>query len=326
MKLNNINHIIVLGGSVSSLSFLKLLRDNKIKYHFFTNERMLNDNLLDNKTLKNHLKNNKIKFTSTKNINKNKKIMKIITSRTLGVGFGQPWYIEKKLLNKFNNKILDFMGIPMPKYRGGAHYSWMILNDERDGGCFLQNINENTIQGSSDSGSYYVRYNYKYPKNLKTPNDFFIFSEKKEISFFKNFLKKIRKNYSLTLKKIDEKKSIFFPRLKNNINGFIDWSNSADEIVRFINAFSDPYLGAITFLNGKKIYLKNASIIKKNNYHSFASGLVLNKDRKGLIIAAKKGIIRVNFIRNIKLQSIKTGERLVTQNKMIQNSKKHLKI
>ncbi len=326
MKLNNINHIIVLGGSVNSLSFLKYLKENKINYHYFTNERMLNDRLLDNRTLRNYLKINKIKFISTENINKNKKIFKIITPKSLGIGFGQPWYIEKKLLSKFNGKILDFMGIPMPKYRGGAHYSWMILNDEREGGCFLQSVNENTIQGSSDSGYYYLKFNYKYPKNLKIPKDFFIFSEKKEISFLKNFLKKIKKNYSLKLKKINEEKSIFFPRLKNNNNGFIDWSNSAGEITRFINAFSDPYLGAITFLNKKKIYLKNASLVEKNNYHSFTAGLILNKSKKSLIIAVKKGIIKANLDKNIKLQSIKIGDRLMTHNQIIQNSKKHSKL
>ena len=326
MKLNNINHIIVFGGSVNTLSFLKFLKKNKINYHFFTNERMLNDKISNNKTFRFHLNNNNIEYISTENINKNKKIINVITSRSLGIGFGQPWYIEKKLLTKFNNRILDFMGIPMPKYRGGAHYSWMILNNERQGGCYLQNINKETIQGSSDSGYYYLGYKYSYPKYLKTPQDFFNFSEKKEISFLKNFLRQIKKNYVLKLKKLDEVKSIFFPRLKNNTNGFIDWNNSADEIVRFINAFSDPYLGVITFLNKKKIYLKNATLIKKNNYHSFTSGLILNKNKENLFIASKKGIIKVDLIKNIKLQSVRVGERFMTEDKIILKSKKHLKI
>ena len=62
MKLYNINHIIVLGGSVNCLFFLKHLKKNKINHHFFTNQRMLNDKILNNRTLKNHLKYEKINY------------------------------------------------------------------------------------------------------------------------------------------------------------------------------------------------------------------------------------------------------------------------
>ena len=139
-------------------------------------------------------------------------------------------------------------------YRGGAHFSWMILNNQRLGGCYLQNINEKTVQGSSDSGYYLTGYKYKFPKNLKNPNDFFYFSKKKEVLFLRKFFTQIKNKKKFKLKKFNKNNSIFFPRLNNKINGYINWENSADEIVRFINAFSDPYIGAITF--EEKLYLK----------------------------------------------------------------------
>ncbi len=324
MKLYNINHIIVLGGSVNCLFFLKHLKKNKINYHFFTNQRMLNDKILDNRTLKNHLKYEKINYISTKDINKDKNIFNCIKSSSLGIGFGQPWYIKSKLLKKFRGNIFDFMGIPMPMYRGGAHFSWMILNNQRLGGCYLQNINEKTIQGSSDSGYYITGYKYKFPKNLKTPNDFFNFSRKKEILFLRKFLNQIKNKKKFKLKKFNENNSIFFPRLNNKINGYINWENSADEIVRFINAFSEPYMGAITFLNKKKLYLKNATLIKKNDYHSFSSGLIVNKYKSFLYIAARKGIIKVKDVMNIKIDNIKIGQRLITKNNLINKTKNHI--
>lgn len=324
MKLFNFDNIIVFGGSVNCLFFLNELKKNKINYHFFTNQRMLNDKILKNRTFKDCLSDDKINYISTSDINKNKKIFNYINNNTLGIGFGQPWYIKKKLLKKFNGNILDFMGIPMPKYRGGAHFSWMILNDERIGGCYLQNINEKTIQGSSDSGFYISGYKYKFPKYLKTPNDFFNFSRKKEMIFLKNFLNQIKLKKKFKLKKFNENHSIFFPRLKNKINGFINWNHSADEIVRFINAFSDPYLGAITFLNKKKIYLKNASLLKKNKYHSFSSGLIINKNKNFLLIACKNGIIKVEIIKNLKINDIKVGQRLIAEDHLLNKSKNHL--
>mgnify|MGYP006977524859 FL=1 len=58
------------------------------------------------------------------------------------------------------------------------------------------------------------------------------------MNFLKSFIKKVNKNQNFVLKKLNEQQSIFFPRLNNSLNGFIDWDNTAEEIVKFINAFS----------------------------------------------------------------------------------------
>ena len=330
MKFGKIDHFIVLGGSLITLYFLKHLKKKKIKFHYFTNKRQLQDTLTNGKSLIENLKSNLIKFNISEDINKENKIQKVITKNSMTIGFGEPWPIKAKLLKKFKGRIVDFMGIPLPQYRGGAHYSWMILNDSRDGGCFLQNLNDKTLQGSSDTGNYYMSYNYKYPKSLNTPKDYFKYSITKELFFLKKFLKKINsKNNMFILKKFNENNSILFPRLISAKNGFIDWSNSADEIVRFINAFSEPYSGAISFYGKKKVFLKNAKLIKKNNFHSYTSGLIVNKIDNNLIIAGKRGLISVKDVKNEKNENLfkllKVGNRISTTNKYVVKSKIHLK-
>ena len=42
------------------------------------------------------------------------------------------------------------------------------------------------------------------------------------------------------------------PRLKTNLNGWIDWSQNVYELERFIGAFDQPYAGAKTYLHGNK--------------------------------------------------------------------------
>ena len=98
----------------------------------------------------------------------------------------------------------------MPKFRGGAHYSWMILNNMREGGCYLQNWNEKTIQGMSDTGYYYLGRKYKYPKKIKTPKEFFSFSCKKEMKFLIEFLKKLKKTIILNLENLMKDIQFFF--------------------------------------------------------------------------------------------------------------------
>ena len=105
----------------------------------------------------------------------------------MGFSNGQPWKFNKKLLKKFNGNFVDFMGIPLPMYRGGAHYSWMILNKNRNGGCFLQNVDDYTVQGQNDTNKYFLKKIYKYPNKLLAPKDYFNYSSKIEINFLIKF-------------------------------------------------------------------------------------------------------------------------------------------
>ena len=263
MKFGKIDNLIILGGSYISIKFLNLLKKRGIKFNFYTSKRQLNDLMPNGISLKQNLLNYKFEFTATENINKCKKFIYSLNKSYLILGFGQPWKLNNKLLKKVENKFLDFMGIPMPEYRGGAHYSWMILNNNFKGGCFLQNVNKNSIQGYSDSGHYFMKLFYKYPKNLSIPNDYFEFSIKKEMNFLNNFISKLKNEKDFKLKKITETKSSNFPRLNTDINGFINWDYNIDELNRFINAFSNPYRGASTFYKNKRVYLKIQKFLKE---------------------------------------------------------------
>lgn len=328
MKFIKTNHIVVFGGSQLVLEFLKLLKKKKIKFHYFTNKRQLNDILINNLSLKDNLKNNKIKFYQSEDINKNKLVENIFTKKSLGIGIGQPWKYKKKLLKLMNPNLVDFMGIPMPMYRGGAHYTWMILNENRNGGCFLQNVEESTLQGYKDTNKYFFKKEYRYPKKLINPKDYFNYSTKKEAKFLIAFLNKINSSTSFKLKELDKKNSILFPRLVSEINSYINWDLDIDEIVKFINAFSDPYPGGKSFLKNTKIYLKNAKIFKRNNFHSYTSGIITNIYEKKLYICAKGGVFSAycSFSKNSKKNKyLKIGERFNTNIKYLQKAKEHKK-
>ncbi len=327
MKFGKIDNLIILGGSHISIKFLTLLKKRRVKFKFFTSKRLLNDLMPNGITLKQNLFNNNFEFTSTENINKCKKFISSINKSFLILGFGEPWKLNNKLLKKVGNRFLDFMGIPMPEYRGGAHYSWMILNKHFEGGCFLQNVNKNTIQGYSDSGQYYMKLLYKYPKNLSIPNDYFKFSTKKEIAFLNNFIIKLKGNNNFKLKKMKNKGSVNFPRLNTNLNGFIDWSYDVDELNRFINAFSSPYSGASTYYNNQRVYFKNSKIFKKNNFHIYCSGLIVNIFKEKIYIAAKGGILTVDSVSDKTGKDFKKrlvlGKRFLTPKNYIEKAKIH---
>jgi methionyl-tRNA formyltransferase len=53
----------------------------------------------------------------------------------------------------------------------------------------------------------------------------------------------------------EEKDSTYFPRLNSLNQGFIDWEWDCGEALRFIRAFDDPYCGASTFLNERRVFI-----------------------------------------------------------------------
>ena len=89
--------------------------------------------------------------------------------------------------------------IPLPKYMGGAHFTWQILNKSKECGIYLQKITKNLDQGQ-------ILYSKKFKiKNRKpTPQNYFNLYEIEGKKFIKkysvNFL--MRKNSQLNYSKI----------------------------------------------------------------------------------------------------------------------------
>ena len=84
-----------------------------------------------NCTFKEELEKNKLDYLITDKINSSK-VIKLIKKGSLGIGFGEVWTFKKSFIKLFSGNLFDFMGIPLPKYRGGAHYTWAILNNEKN--------------------------------------------------------------------------------------------------------------------------------------------------------------------------------------------------
>lgn len=113
------------------------------------------------------------------------------------------------------------------------------------------------------------------------------------------------------------KKSSYFPRLHTRTHGYIDWSWDTDEIESFICAFDDPYDGASTFIEGRRVFLKSVRRDKgERGFHSFMSGLVYRKERGKIFVATKRGGIVISKVLNARgidvLQEIELGQRLYT--------------
>ncbi len=201
-------------------------------------------------------------------------------SSSMAICFGPAWPIPARLRESFGNRLLDFMSIPYPSFLGGAHETWAELLEQHEWGCCLQLVTANTKQGEVHDGDVIMGekfpYEERYGKYLKFLKDFIGYVEDGQ-GFAEGF---------------PSDGASFYPRLNTAQQGWIDWSWSAAEIMRFINAFG-PYRGASTYLGNIVVHF--CDVITGLNHwahkHPFCAGLVVHVDQaKGVVhIACRDG-------------------------------------
>ena len=314
----DVKNLILFGGARLLADFAVYAKQS-LPYELtvFSSKRHLDELIAGSKkTLRQILKKNKISFYDSVDINRDKNLKATVKPGTLGIAFGAAWVFEKKTVKLFQKKyLLDLMGIDLPRYRGGAHYTWMILHQNGQAAANLQ-----VIEGGQDAfhrGSIIRSLRYELPAKLERPIDYFNFISAKELTFLKEFFQEIenKKNYKFT--KLKEDESSYYPFLSTAEQGFINWQWSGEQIERFINAFDEPYAGASTYINNQIVNLKDSFLLPtQENYHPFTSGIIVRKDKTAAYAAVTDGILQIRKILDAKgkniFRQVELGDRFHT--------------
>ncbi len=320
-----IKTLTFIGGGDIMLQAIKIAQNKNINSTVILSPRHAYEKLpLSNKILINELKKLKIKYILIDDVNSNSFLKKFQFFKSMALCFGPAWIFSNKIINKFQFGMFNFNGIPIPNYLGGAHYTWQILNNNKDGGCFIQRIT-NKI----DKGEILSSYNYKLSEKAKIPIDYFKENLYLSSYFLSNFFDQIVNKdtfYSYSYETYIEKTK-YFPRLNSNINSWIDWKMEAEEILKFCNAFDSPYTGAITTHKSQIIKLKGVSIFEKENFHTFTCGIIIRTNKNSIFVAVKNGVLKINKVFDTEnrdyIKRIKKGDRFLTKNSKIDQAKSH---
>ena len=324
---HNTENIVLIGGSrlLAELS-LEFFKTNK-NYYSFTSKRQLNDPIeADGTTLKDFFQRHNLILNISDDINSDSNFIKVTEKNSLVIGLGQSWKLTIETLKRLENRVFDFMGIDLPRFRGGAHYSWQILMGNKNGACHFELIDEFTEQGKTDSGIVIMSEKYKFPDDCRIPIDYFNFAVNKEKQFILRFINEVSIGKNFKKSEIDNQQSTYFPRLKTTNNGFIDWNSKIVEIEKFICAFDSPYFGAITYLKNKKVHIKSAFIDEEDiNFHPFQRGLIFRSTKSSIFVCCFGGALRIEEViyngENI-VHQIEIGERLYTPTKTLEKALK----
>lgn len=307
-------NIFLIGDGELLLFTAKLFSDNKFNIIIISSKRHAQGflkNTFFQKTIK--------KIVKFKILNNQNELKNLIPKNSLAICFGPSWIFSDKIRKLFDDEMYNIHCLPLPMFMGGAHYTWQILNNNSEGGIYLQKINHKL-----DKGPIVSKSNFKITKKKPKPKDFYRIN----YNFGKKFIKKLLNLKIINKNIIDNKnffsKSTYFPRLMTIKNAYIDWQWNGDEIERFCNAFDDPYNGASTYNGQNKVILKDVKIIDKKKYHPYCSGLILRKKDKSIYVATTSGTLKVKnsyFEKKSLKKVIKKGDRFLTSYKYLENSR-----
>lgn len=327
LKIGAIDTLILFGEGRLLLEMSKEARRRKIRPIVFVAPRHLHGYPYGGSrvTFKDALLKEKIPFYVEKDINRSRKLKEVITDKTIGLGIGEVYSFSRETIALFKGRLFDFMIIDLPRYRGGAHFTWQILRNDKKGCWNIQVINEDMVPGVFDSGEIIKRMEYAIPDDAEIPDDLFEASYSAGVRLFKEFIGEVQRGRAFQLRKVDETKGSFFPRRYTPEHGFINWAWSADEIKRFISAFDEPYAGASTFLRNKRLFLKNCSIVNgEGGFHPAMAGLIYRICRGRIYVAAKDGALMINKIHDNEgkdvINDLVPGQRLFTPMKYLERA------
>jgi methionyl-tRNA formyltransferase len=254
-----------------------------------------------------------LSFLEAKDVNE-ESVVKWIKNHnsTYVISIGCRNLLKKKFLSEFPNQVLNIHRTLLPKYRGAANDSWMILNGlsgTKQFGC-IYFIDEGIDTGNIIVKSYYDVLERAYPIDVF----------KARMNTFRTLLGEGLVNLKDLNFKGEEQKiddAIYFPRLYTPVDGKIDFKIfSGFEIERFDFAFGYPFVGAHCFFEGEKVHLLEVEFKKELTFHSFANGLIFGKNEKNEYKVAVQGgyllIKRIEIDEKITLQNkiFKQGKRL----------------
>ncbi len=233
----------------------------------------------------------KVPFVIGHNINDFKDKL-IDISPDIGVSMNYTGIIPQSIIDIFKFGILNAHGGDLPRYRGDACQAWAIINGEKKIGLCIHKM----IGGEIDSGDIISRDYLKISEVTKI-DEVFRWIHKKVPLLFAEAIMQLKENhqYVLEAQSRDVSKILrCYPRKPED--GLINWALSSSQILRVINASSEPFAGAYCLFGAEKIISWDASIVDDQEIFLAVPGQITMLGENYVEVACGQGKLRINSI------------------------------
>lgn len=189
----------------------------------------------------------------------------------LGISINYTGIISQEIIDLFPLGILNAHAGDLPRYRGNAPLAWAIINGEEKVGLCIHKM----IGGELDSGNILVKEYLDISINTRI-GELFNWIEERIPYLMLEAVYKLVQNFDY-VGEVQSKNPHFalrgYPRLPED--GRIQWGKNAEDIVRLINASSEPFAGAYCEWKGKHLIIWRASLCIDEEQYSAVPGQII---------------------------------------------------
>ena len=210
----------------------------------------------------------------------------------IGVSMNYTGIIPQSIIDIFPNGILNAHGGDLPRYRGNAWQAWAILNGEKRIGLCIHKM----IGGELDNGDIIER-DYVEVSDTTKIDEVWNWMRNSVPQLFSKALKNIGECPEYILEAQSENKDDIlrcYPRLPED--GQINWNLRIEEILRLINATSEPYSGAYCYFESEKMIIWDATIVNDDEIFMAVPGQITLLGTEYVEVACGNGKLRLNTV------------------------------
>lgn len=196
--------------------------------------------------------------------------------------------VEEDIINHSNILTFNIHGSLLPKYRGRTPHVWAIINGEEKAGVTAHIIDKNCDTGK-------IIHQIEIPIGIEDTGA--IMLEKYAKSYYP-LVKKVLNdvvNNQLTLSIQNEKEATYFGK-RTPEDGEINWQWTKEDIRNWVRAQANPYPGAFTFYNNKKIIIDKVSFSEVKTSNNQLNGEIIQLNPY-VTVKTKNGAINLETIR-----------------------------
>ena len=199
--------------------------------------------------------------------------------------------IPSKVVDYFQYGILNAHAGDLPRYRGNACPAWAIINKETKIGLCIHNM----IGGELDSGKIIAREYLPIDITTKVGECYNWMNSRIPVLFLEAVKQlTIDPNYCIEVQSVIPKDALrCYPRRPED--GLIDWSDSAEDICRLINASGDPFSGAFADYKKQRLIIHDARLYSDDENYLAIPGQIssINHSNGSVVVITGRGKIEI---------------------------------
>ncbi|CAN5395117.1 formyltransferase family protein [soil metagenome] len=234
-------------------------------------------------------------FINTAKINDDKVIEQIrsIGKIDIAVSINYSGIISKRIMDLFDLGILNAHGGDLPRYRGNACQAWAIINKENRLGLCVHKM----VGDELDSGDIISR-EYKDISITTRIGEAYEWMETRIPELMLSAIEELKKNKNFKIESQSrDPNNILRCYPRNPEDGKIDWNSSIEDILRLINASSEPFSGAYSTYKDKKVIIWRAELYEdKENYLAVPGQVSKIIGEGSVVVICGNGKLQLNEI------------------------------